>query len=103
MSRNEKVYTYIGFSIKSGKIIYGYEGVIANKKRVYLVLCDSSLSANSYKKVERFVAEKRIKCLSISGLSEYFGGRQIKCVGIGEEHLASAIEKELNNTVGGSN
>ena len=103
MSRNEKVNSYIGFSIKSGKIVYGYESVILAKKRAYLVLCDVSLAENSLKKVTRFCVEKGIKLLSIDGLSEYFGGRAIKCVGIGEEHLASAIANELNNTVGGSN
>ena len=103
MSRNEKVNAYIGFSIKSGKIVYGYESVILAKKRTYLVLCDVSLAENSLKKVTRFAAEKGIKLLLVDGLSEYFGGRAIKCVGIGEEHLASAIANELNNTVGGSN
>ena len=103
MSRNEKVNAYIGFSIKSGNIVYGYESILLNIKRIYLVLCDKGLSQNSLKKVERFVAEKNIKSYLIEDLPIYFGGRQVKCVGIGEEHLASAIENQLNNTVGGSN
>ena len=103
MSRNEKIAAYIGFSVKSGKIAYGYESVLAYRKKIYLVLCDSELSTNSLKKVERFVAEKSIKMRVITGLSEYFGGRLIKCAGFAEEHLAQAIDNELNNTVGGSN
>ena len=102
MSRNEKINAYIGFSIKSGKIVYGYESILLNKKRIYLILCDRALSPNSLKKVERFTVEKNIKSYLIEDLSAYFGGRRIKCGGIGEEHLASAIENELNNTVGGS-
>ena len=102
MSRNEKIAAYIGFSVKSGKIAYGYESVLSYRKRIYLVLCDSELSPNSMKKVERYVAEKSIKIRVITGLSEYFGGRMIKCVGFAEEHLAQAIDNELNN-IGGSN
>ena len=98
MSRNDKIYTYLGFSIKSGKIVYGYENVIIGKKKVYLVLCDRALSENSCKKVERFVAEKNIVMRKISDLPAYFGGRAIKCVGIAEEHLSEAIINELNNT-----
>ena len=98
MSRNDKIYTYLGFSIKSGKIVYGYESVIVGKKKVYLVLCDTVLAENSRKKVARFVAEKNIVMRMIPDLSEYFGGRQIKCVGIAEEHLSEAIINELNNT-----
>ena len=103
MSRNEKIYTYIGFCVKSGKIVYGYETVLLKKKKTYLVLCDQSLSPNSMKKVERFVAENHVEMRLIVDLPQYFGGRAVKCVGIGEEHLASAIRNELNNTVGGSN
>ena len=103
MSRNSKIFTYIGFSIKSGKILYGYESVIANKKKTFLILCDQALSERSLKKVQRFAAERSIEMRLIRDLSEYFGGRSIKCVGIAEEHLALAIRNELNNTVGGSN
>ena len=102
MVRNEKVNAYIGFSVKSGKIVYGYECVIL-KKKLFLILCDQGLSPNSMKKVARFAAENSITICVVPDLSVYFGGRAIKCVGIAEEHLASAIEKELNNTVGGSN
>ena len=103
MSRNEKINAYIGFSVKSGKIVYGYENVILSRKKIYLVLCDEALGESSLKKTRRFASEKGIELYMINGLSEDFGGRMIKCVGIGEEHLASAIRNELNNTVGGSN
>ena len=98
MSRNDKIFTYIGFSVKSGKIVYGYESVLLNKKRTYLILCDKDLSENSMKKVLRFAESKGVACRTIAALHDYFGGRSVKCVGIGEEHLASAIKKELDNT-----
>ena len=102
MSRNEKIAAYIGFSVKSGKILYGYESVISSAKKVRLILCDGALSENSRKKVLRYAEEKNIKRYDIDGLSEYFGGKPIKCVGLVEEHLASATEKELlkNSEVG---
>ena len=103
MSRNEKVFTYLGFCIKSGNILFGYESVLAAKKRTYLILLGEDLSENSRKKVLRFGEEKNIQTITIVALPDYFGGRRIKCVGICEEHLALAIGKELYNTVGGSN
>ena len=95
MSLNPKVSAYIGFSVKSGKIVYGYESVIAAKKKVRLILRDASLSEHSAKKVERAASEANIKIITVDNLAEYFGGKEIKCVGLVEEHLASATEKEL--------
>ena len=103
MSRNAKIASYIGFSLKARKIIYGYDSILASKKRISLILCDVSLSENSRKKVVRFAEERNIPLYLIEELSEYFGEKRIKCVGLTEEHLASAIEIELNKTVGGSN
>ena len=101
MSRSEKIAAYIGFSIKSGKISYGYESVISGKKKLFLILCDESLSEHSLKKVKRYAEAKAIQLYVISGLSEYFGGKAVKCIGLAEEHLASATVSELK-TVGGS-
>ena len=103
MSLNPKIASYIGFSVKARKVVYGYESVLLAKKRIYLILCDKSLSENSLKKVVRFGEQYDVKWRLIDDLSDYFGGKAIKCVGLAEEHLASAIETELNKTVGGSN
>ncbi|HCJ01738.1 MAG TPA: hypothetical protein DIC18_00845 [Clostridiales bacterium] len=96
MSRNEKIAAYLGFSVKSRKIVYGYESVIATGKRLYLVLCDNELAENSFKKVMRYAEIKQIPVRKMASLSDYFGGKAIKCVGLAEENLASAVVKELN-------
>ena len=96
MSRNEKIAAYLGFSIKSRNVVYGYESVLTAKKMIFLVLCDKELSENSLKKVEKHVETKKITLRIMTGLTEYFGEKAVKCVGIAEEHLASAIETELN-------
>jgi len=102
MSLNPKVATYIGFSIKARKIVYGYESVIAAGKKIRLILCSDDLSENSLKKVRRFADEVAVPFVVVEELAEYFGGKKIKCVGLVEEHLASATAKELLK-VGGSN
>ena len=98
MSRNEKVASYIGFSLKAGKLLYGYESVLASRKKVYLILCDKTLSENSLKKVMRFAAEKTVPLRLTENLSDYFGGKAVKCIGFTEENLASAAANQLNNT-----
>ena len=103
MSRNDKIASYIGFSIKAGKLVYGYENVIASKKMVYLVICDQSLAENSSEKVRRYAVRRNVPVISVPNLSEYFGGKAIKCVGMAEPHLAEAVAIEFNKTFGGSN
>ena len=102
MSRNEKIAAYIGFSIKSRNVLYGYESVIASGRKCRLILCDRALSENSLKKVDAFAAKMGIKRYCIEALSDYFGGKPVKCIGLVEEHLASATENELlrNSEVG---
>ena len=70
MSLNPKVATYIGFSIKSGKILYGYEKVIAARS-VRLILCDPALSENSSKKVQSFAERKKIHVIVVENLAEF--------------------------------
>ena len=94
MSLNRKVAAYIGFSIKAGKILYGYESVISSKK-ARLVLCDAELSEHSMKKVRKYSEETGVTVIVLDDLSDYFGGKSIKCIGLVEENLASATEKEL--------
>ena len=98
MSRNEKVAAYIGFSIKAGKLLYGYESVLASRSRVHLIVCDKALADNSMKKVARFAAENNITLFRVDDLAEYFQGRSVKCIGFTEENLASAAAHQLNNT-----
>jgi len=100
MSLNAKVAAYIGFSIKAGKLLYGYESVIATQK-ARLILCDRGLSDHSMKKVRKYAETTGVPIIVLEDLAEYFGGKQVKCIGLVEENLASATEKELKK-VGGS-
>ena len=46
-----KLSTYVGFAIKSNKIIYGTDNILANKCN-NVILASSELSENARKKIE---------------------------------------------------
>ena len=94
MNLNAKVAAYIGFSVKSGKILYGYESVIAAKK-ARLVLFDPALSEHSRKKIRKYAETTGVSVVELPDLADYCGGRKVKCIGLVDENLASATEKEL--------
>lgn len=98
MQRSDKLFSYIGFSIKSGKIVFGYESVISAGKKVCLILCDSAIGRSAKNEITFFANNEKIKIafLPENDLSYYFGGRKVKCVGLTDEGLSLASERELN-------
>jgi len=104
MPINNKLVTYIGFSIKSRNILYGYENVIASRKRIYLVLVDESIGGSSGNKVAAFTEKKNVPIyyLEKDVLSQLCGGRNVKCIALTDAGLASAAQNVLNN-IGGNN
>ena len=97
MNRNDKLFSYVGFSIKSGKILFGYETVIESGKKVFLVLCDASIGRSAKNEIAFYAKNKNVPIayLPESALSEYCGGRKVKCVGLTDEGLALASKREL--------
>ena len=93
--KSNKLSTYIGFSIKSRQILFGYEAVRAARKDVYLIVSDVTLGESSMKKVMRFAENKNIPFCSITDLSSHCGRSGIKCIGLTDKNLASAAQKEI--------
>ena len=46
---NNKIETYLGFCIRSGKIIFGTEMISRQKKGVKLLISDGGMGTNSFK------------------------------------------------------
>ena len=44
---NGKIGTYLGFCIRSGKLVFGVDGAEKLKRDVYLLIADKTLSENS--------------------------------------------------------
>ena len=95
MEKN-KIETYLGFCIRSGKIIFGTEMISRQKKGVKLLLCDGGMGANSFKIMVK--AKETLNCpllqTAVGALGELTHRSAVKAVAIKDEHLASAILKE---------
>ena len=88
-----KIETYIGFCIRSGKIIFGTEMISRQKKGVKLLISDGGMGANSFKIMVN--AYKTLACPLLQTEAELLGKLvhrpTVKAVAIKDEHLASAI------------
>ena len=96
MEKN-KIETYVGFCIRSGKIIFGTEMISRQKKGVKLLLSDGGMGANSFKIMVK--AQETLDCpllqTAVGVLGELTHRPAVKAVAIKDEHLASAILKEV--------
>ena len=96
MEKN-KIETYVGFCIRSGKIIFGTEMISRQKKGVNLLLSDGGMGANSFKIMVK--AQETLDCpllqTAVGVLGELTHRPAVKAVAIKDEHLASAILKEV--------
>lgn len=89
----KKIETYLGFSVRARKIVYGAENAEAQRKGVYLLVCDKKLGASSFKLMQK--AQERLGCPLLIAkenlLSELIHRPAVKAVAIKEKNLASAI------------
>lgn len=89
---NSKVATFLGFCVKSGKILLGYDAIERNKKKIYLLVADESLSPNTVKRAvkvsEQFGCPLLI-CHEDLGATLHKQG--CKLVAIQDQNLANAI------------
>ena len=92
-----KISTYLGFCIRSGKITFGVDNVEKEKKGVFLLISDEDLGKSSFKTMVK--AQEKFACplvIAESGvLGELTHRTSVKAVAIKDKNLAEAIIKEL--------
>lgn len=94
MTNTSKVKSYIGFAIKMRKATFGVDGIKTCKRKIYIVLYDDSLAANSRKKLCNFCANHNIICNMVEfSLSELTRRANVKAIAVEDEQLAKAIKQ----------
>ncbi len=90
---NKKLETYLGFCIRSGKIIFGTEMISRKKKGVKLLIVDGGIGASSLKIM--LTAKETLRCPLLQTENGELGALlhkpAVKAIAITEEHLSSAI------------
>ena len=94
--RKSTVYSYIGYAIKSRKILYGVDNIIGSKA-CFVVLYDENLGKSSLDKLTVNLKKRNIKGYRIT-VEDYYPQRNCKALGITEKNLASAIVKEMEES-----
>ena len=95
--KESKLASYIGFAIKSGKVIFGYDNLFKSKKLPRSIICCSTLSEKMKNKLISYSNDKKIKLLTLENLilSDIIKRDNCKVLGICDENLSFAIEYEI--------
>lgn len=93
MQVTNKAETFIGFSIRSGKILFGLEQIERSKKIPKLIVVCSTLGENSQKKVLTYSEKKKVNVLKLSQrkLEDIVHKDNCKIIGLTDAHLAQAV------------
>ena len=91
-----KIKTYVGFAVKSRKIIFGIDNLIKSKQ-VKLVLSSSGLTEIGKNKIKNFCERKNILNFEIENrfFEELIQKTGVKVVAITDKNLSDAIIKQL--------
>ena len=90
---NKKIESYLGFCVRSGKILYGVDDIEKHRKKVFLIIVDEALGESSLKKILK--AQERLCCPLLTAtegvLPAALHKPAVKAVAIKEKNLATAI------------
>lgn len=92
-----KIKTYLGFAIKSGKILFGYDNITVSKKNQKLILVSSTVNDKVLNKINAFAEKKDIKLINLKDITveELIGRENSKIISVLDESLANAIINEF--------
>lgn len=88
-----KISAYIGFAVRSNKVVYGVDNLTVYKKKIPLILVSSSLADSSLAKAREVATFKDCAIYQLEdGLLEGYTHRQgVKAIAILDTSLAGAI------------
>ena len=92
----KKISAYLGFAIKSGKIIFGYDNLFTSKKHPLLVLISADLADKMRIKVIDYCNNMNIVYRELDlTISEIISRDNCKVVAVLDQGLTDAIMNEM--------
>lgn len=96
---NTKLDSYIGFAVRSNKVIFGVDRLLDSKKVPLVVMYDEELGANSLKHIKLYCERKSVTSYSMPHgyLANLLKREKVKVLAIIDVSLGTAIIKDLDS------
>ncbi|MCL2862392.1 MAG: hypothetical protein FWE22_08290 [Firmicutes bacterium] len=91
LNENSKIKSYLGFSIKANKIVYGLDNILQYRKRIHLLVICSSAGKGLTKNLNLYAEQKEITLIETKDLAKLLSKENVKAVGLTDKNLAKAI------------
>mgnify|MGYP000021933976 FL=1 len=88
-----KVDTYVGFAVKSGRVIWGLDMLKKAKKAPFVILIDERIGQNSLKQVNLYAERNSVPIVVMPAehLNNSLARTNVKILSVCDENLAKAI------------
>jgi len=95
--QSTKAFSYLGFAIKSRKVVFGTDSIVEYKKKMYLIVVSELLAQNAQDKIVRRAEQHQIKVkvLADSEFTQLVPKNGCKAIAITSAELAKALLGEL--------
>ena len=90
-----KIKSYLGFAIRGGKVVFGYDNLFVTRKQPLLVLISSSQNEKMTDKVIAYCLDRKIRCIKLPFVLEDILNRNCTVITVLDRSLADAIYNEL--------
>ena len=103
MPNNSRIKTFVGFSIKARKCLFGYDQVYSSGK-AKVVLYSADTAPKAILRLTRYCEEYSIPCYICqpNDINDYVSRVGVKVIGITEQSLADAVISEFSEDIGES-
>lgn len=91
---NNKIESYIGFSIRKGSVVFGVDNILVSKKHIHVLLYTSELSPKSLSNLTFFAQKISVPILCVENF-EILQKKNCKAIAICDKSLAKAIIENL--------
>lgn len=96
--QKSKVESYIGFAIKAGKAVFGYNAIVITKAKKYLLICCNTASHNSIDKIVKLAHKEQcpLAMLYQGSLEQITGKPNCKVLAICDKNFATVLQSAFN-------
>lgn len=93
-----KVKTYLGFSMKSNKIVFGYDNIKTSKKKMYCILICDTMSKKNTEKLIGFGKKLQVPVVVLEQdymLDDLLNKVNVRAIALIDENLSKQVITEL--------
>ena len=94
----DKIESLLGFAVRAGKILYGFDNIETMRKKRYLLIFDKTASERLARHVQTYAQSKKLPLLKVKHkkLEDLVNKLNCKVVALTDKQMSEAILKFVN-------